>query len=85
MSHRVVLTKRACRDLKQFIPAVYTRIIKRIEQLATDPRPPGARKITDTADRYRIRIGDYRVIYQVEDDRLLILVIRVRHRREAYR
>ncbi|HUT99759.1 MAG TPA: type II toxin-antitoxin system RelE/ParE family toxin [bacterium] len=85
MAHRVVLTKRAYRDLKQLTPAVYTRIIKRIEQLASEPRPPGVRKITDSADRYRIRIGDYRVIYQVEDDRLLILVIRVRHRREVYR
>jgi mRNA interferase RelE/StbE len=85
MAHRVVLTKRAYRDLKQLPPAVYTRIIRRIELLASEPRPPGARKIKDSADRYRIRIGDYRVIYQVEDDRLLILVIRVRHRREAYR
>jgi mRNA interferase RelE/StbE len=85
MAYRVVLTKRACRDLKQLIPAVYTRIIKKIEQLASEPRPTGVRKITDSADRYRIRIGDYRVIYQVEDERLQLLVIRVRHRREAYR
>ncbi|MCX7021694.1 MAG: type II toxin-antitoxin system RelE/ParE family toxin [bacterium] len=59
--------------------------MKKIEQLSPEPRPPGVRKLTDSADRYRIRIGDYRVIYQVEDDRLLILIIRVRHRRDVYR
>jgi len=63
MAYRVVLTNRAYRDLKQLTPAVNTRIIKKIEQLSSEPRPPGVRKITDSVDRYRIRIGDYRFIY----------------------
>lgn len=61
------------------------RIARRIDNLATDPRPQGCEKITGSDDLYRIRVGDYRVVYQVRDERLLILVILIGHRRDIYR
>lgn len=61
------------------------RIVRRIEALAEDPRPGGVRKLADSDSTYRIRIGDYRVIYDVLDDRLLVLVVKVGHRRDIYR
>jgi mRNA interferase RelE/StbE len=53
--------------------------------LADDPRPQGSEKITGSDDLYRIRSGDYRAIYTIQDDRLVVLVVRVAHRRDVYR
>jgi mRNA interferase RelE/StbE len=60
------------------------RIIERIGTLSSNPRPTGCVKLTGQ-DAYRIRIGDYRVIYTIEDDKLIVLVIDVGHRRDVYR
>jgi mRNA interferase RelE/StbE len=57
----------------------------RIRALADDPRPQGSEKITGSDDLYRIRSGDYRAIYTIQDDRLVVLVVRVAHRRDVYR
>ena len=59
-------------------------IIKRIGQLATNPRPPGCTKISGY-DRYRIRQDSYRIVYGIEDDELVVYVVRVGHRKEVYR
>jgi mRNA interferase RelE/StbE len=56
-----------------------------IDALACEPRPPGARELTGTSDTYRIRVGDYCVIYEVTDDVLIVSVIRIGHRRDVYR
>ncbi|MEM9945413.1 MAG: type II toxin-antitoxin system RelE/ParE family toxin [Cyanobacteria bacterium P01_D01_bin.36] len=55
------------------------------EALALEPRPQGVVKLSREDDTYRIRVGDYRVVYIIEDDRLKVLVFRVDHRRDAYR
>ena len=55
-----------------------------IDKLALVPRPPGCKKLKGR-DAYRIRIGEYRVIYEIHDDVLIVLIIRVAHRREAYK
>lgn len=60
------------------------RIIDRINLLADDPRPPGSTKLSGK-DYYRIRQGDYRIVYEVIDNRLVIVVIKIGHRREDYR
>jgi mRNA interferase RelE/StbE len=60
------------------------RIISAIGDLANDPRPPGSKKLSGRP-AWRIRVGDYRVIYEIQDDRLLVLVVTIRHRREVYR
>jgi len=59
-------------------------IVARIRTLAEDPRPPGCVKLSG-ADKYRIRHGTYRILYRIEDDRLIVVVVRVAHRKMAYR
>ena len=56
-----------------------------LDGLEHDPRPKGSRKLRGAERDFRIRIGDYRILYRVEDDRLLVIVVRIRHRREVYR
>jgi mRNA interferase RelE/StbE len=65
--------------------ATRSRVIRRIESLAENPRPPGCEKLTDRGNHYRIRQGDYRIVHTIEDDRLVILIIKIRHRRDVYR
>lgn len=61
------------------------RIERAIDALANHPRPTGARKLVAELNLWRIRVGSYRVIYQIEDDRLLILVVKIGHRKDVYR
>ena len=61
------------------------RIVAGIRLLADDPRPPGCEKLAGADDRYRIRVGRYRVIYSVGDEELVVVVVRVGHRKDVYR
>ncbi len=61
------------------------RLVAAIGSLADDPRPPGVEKLSGSRDRFRIRVGDYRVVYAIEDDVLTVYVVKVGHRREVYR
>jgi mRNA interferase RelE/StbE len=58
--------------------------VERIRSLADDPRPPGCQKLSGS-EKYRVRQGSYRIVYTIKDDRLIILVIRIAHRRAVYR
>ena len=60
------------------------RIIRRIGQLAKDPRPTGSKKLSGH-DRYRIRQGSYRIVYSIEDNELVVVVVKVGHRKDVYR
>ena len=73
------------RELERLDATVIARILPKIEVLAEEPRPSGCKKLRGTADRWRIRIGDYRVIYEIDDTERIVDIIAVRHRREAYR
>jgi len=86
VTYRVELRPAAARELRKFGRSGRDRISKVISRLADEPRPPAAKLLTgvDTPRLWRVRTGDYRVIYSIEDDVLLVLVINVRHRREAY-
>jgi mRNA interferase RelE/StbE len=64
--------------------SVRGRVIKRIQELKEDPRPPGCQKLVNS-EYWRVRVGDYRVVYSIQDTRLLVLVVPVGHRREVYR
>jgi mRNA interferase RelE/StbE len=61
------------------------RILRALIELETHPRPPGAKKLAGREDLWRIRVGDYRIVYELHDRILLVLVVRVAHRHEAYR
>ncbi len=84
MSHRVILAPAAARQPRQFDPQVRRRVQAAIELLAGDPRPPAATRLVGGAGEWRVRTGDYRIVYEIEDDRLLVLVVSVGHRREIY-
>ena len=75
----------ALREIKRLDRHVVPRIIGAIEQLRDNPFPPEVRKIQGGKHSYRIRVGDYRVIYEVSRSRVLIQIVRVRHRKDAYR
>jgi mRNA interferase RelE/StbE len=83
MPYQVVLKKQVIKILETVREPHYTKIKAAIYELANDPRPSGCKKLRGRAG-YRIRIGDYRVIYDVFDDVLTVEVIAVGHRREIY-
>jgi len=83
--YEVYLERSAERDLKRVSSDDFHRIVSRIQDLAEKPRPEGCRKITGSISDWRIRIGDYRVIYEIDDKARIVRVMRVRHRKEVYR
>lgn len=85
MTYHVALTPAAARQLRKFDPQIRRRIQAAIELLATEPRPPAATQLVGGAGEWRVRTGDYRVVYEIEDDRLLVLVLSAGHRGEIYR
>jgi mRNA interferase RelE/StbE len=75
----------ALRQLRKFPKDALRRIQTATEGLRDEPRPEGASKLAGTHDLWRIRVGDYRVVYTIADDVLVVTVVRVGHRREVYR
>ena len=85
MAYRIVMTAEARRNMLALPRDVARRVDACILALAQTPRPPRTKKLKGAGDLWRVRVGDYRVVYQIEDGKLLILVIRIGHRREVYR
>lgn len=83
--YEVYLERAAERDLRRLSVEEFHRIIPRIKALAENPRPSGSRKLSGSRNDWRIRVGEYRVVYEIEDDAEEIRVMRIRHRREVYR
>lgn len=83
--HEVLLERGAEKDLNRLAPEVFQRIVEAIRGLKNLPRPPGSKKLSGSPGSWRIRVGEYRVIYDVDDRSKCVRVIRVRHRREVYR
>ncbi len=85
MSYSIVFKPRARRDLAKLEKTIAERIARAIDGLATQPRPNGCKKLADEDGLWRIRVGDYRIVYQIEDDRLRVLIVSLGHRRDVYR
>jgi mRNA interferase RelE/StbE len=85
--YHVFFAPAADRQLRKLPENVQRRIVRATEALQSDPRPPGSVKLQGEEDlhRIRIRVGDWRVVYQIQDRELLVLVVRVGHRRDVYR
>lgn len=83
--HTILYKKSVEKDLRKLATAQRKVIIAKIEALATNPYPIHATKLRGSSDLFRIRHTGYRIIYQVEDSRLVIIVIKIGHRREVYR
>jgi len=85
MAYQVELLPSARRDLRRLPKPAQIRLVARIRELAVNPRPADAIKLAGAENAWRIRVGDYRVLYEVHDKRLLVLVIRIGHRKDVYR
>ena len=85
MSYEIVLAPSAARALRKLDAQARLRIQAVVELLAEEPRPPGAKKLAGGEGEWRVRSGDYRVIYEIDDGVLVVLVLAVGHRREIYR
>jgi mRNA interferase RelE/StbE len=85
VTYRISVSPAAARHLRKFDPQVRRRIQAVLELLAVEPRPPAATRLVGGAGEWRVRTGDYRIVYEVEDQELLVLGLRVAHHREIYR
>jgi mRNA interferase RelE/StbE len=85
MTYRIHVAPAALRQLRKLDPQARRRVQAAIELLAGEPRPPGAKKLTGGHGEWRVRTGDYRIVYEVHDQVLVVLVVAVGHHREIYR
>ena len=85
MAYKVVFKKTARKELYKLDKQNYQKIRARIDNLARNPRPSNSRKLRTAASLWRLRAGDYRVIYDIQDKKLVVLIVRVRHRSEVYK
>ena len=83
--YEIVLERQAEKDLKRLPPDIFHRVVPYLKQLEEDPKPHGCRKLSGSADDWRIRIGDYRVLYEIDENARMVKIWRIRHRREVYR
>ena len=83
--YQVRFSKESHKALASLDAKLAMRIANAIKKLATEPKPPGCRKMVGSENDYRIRVGDYRVIYKIKSSVLMIFVIRIGHRKDIYR
>ncbi len=80
MEYRVEVKKRAIKELARLQPDMGRRILHSIESLASNPRPRQSSELSESVSSYRLRVGDYRVLYQIDDNDKMIIVFKVGHR-----
>jgi mRNA interferase RelE/StbE len=83
-SYSLEIKRSAARELAQLPPKDRGRVVARIRSLADDPRPVGAEKLSGQ-ERYRVRQGDYRILYEIEDQVVRVVVVKLGHRQDVYR
>jgi mRNA interferase RelE/StbE len=84
-NYQIEFRSSANRELSRLDRQVLRRVVAGIDALGDQPRPAGVRKLAGVDHTYRIRIGEYRVVYTIDDDRKMVSIDRVRHRSDAYR
>jgi mRNA interferase RelE/StbE len=82
--YHIEVAPAAARQLRKLDPQARRRIQAAVELVATDPRPPGAKKLVGGDGEWRVRTGDYRIVYEIHDQVLVVLVLAVGHRRDIY-
>ncbi len=85
MAYRIEITSSAEKELARLGKADLRRVVRAIEKLKANPRYAGAVKLSGAKAAYRIRAGDYRIVYTIKDRKVLVVVIRVRHRKDVYK
>lgn len=81
--YRVEIKKSAEKELKRLPSADQERVIENIRGLSSDPRPPGSKKLSGE-EKYRLRRGNYRILYEIQDVIVTVVVVRIAHRKNAY-
>jgi mRNA interferase RelE/StbE len=84
VAYRIDIQDGASKALRKLDKPVRERIAAAIDALASNPRPPGIKAIVGQPGAFRIRVGDWRVLYEIEDDRLVVLVVKIAHRSTVY-
>ena len=85
MAYQLIILPKAEKELKKLPKKEFLKVDEAILMLADNPRPVGCKKLQAFHDIYRVRVGDYRIVYRIEDARLIIEVIRVANRKDAYK
>lgn len=85
MSYQIEFSKGAKKQFKKLPLDIQKRVAVKIDELSIEPRPNKAKKLQGNENLYRIRVGDYRIVYEIKDNILLVTVIKVRHRSEVYK
>ena len=85
MIYRIEVKPQAEKALAKIPNPHKRRIVKAIDGLAREPRPAGSVKLSGADDAYRVRVGDYRIVYEIVDMVLIVYIVRVAHRKDAYR
>jgi mRNA interferase RelE/StbE len=83
--YQVRITRSAEKQLKKLTPPVQRKLAAVIMSLAIEPRPYGSKKLAATVNSYRVRVGDYRVIYDIYEREIVVSVLKIGHRRDIYR
>jgi mRNA interferase RelE/StbE len=83
--YTVVIEDTAARAIRKLSADLQRRIMAKISSLGVNPRPSGSTKLTGKGNLYRVRVGDYRIVYEIRDDGKVVIVVIVGHRREVYR
>jgi mRNA interferase RelE/StbE len=85
LAYSVEIAPAAKRQIGKLDRPVQGRIVRRLEALGKDPRPPGVEKLEGDESLYRVRVGEYRIVYEIRDKILVVLVLKVGHRKEVHR
>ena len=83
-SYSIEIKKSATKEMAKILKLQLQRIVAKMQSLLADPRPDGCKKLS-ADEKYRIRVGDYRILYKIEDNQLIIYVVKVGHRKGVYR
>lgn len=83
-SYKIEIKKSAVKEIENLPSVVLKRVIFHIQELSDDPRPNGCKKLSGD-EKYRIRVGDYRILYEIEEEIVTVYVVKVAHRKEVYR
>ena len=85
MIYEIIITKSIQKQLDNLPNNIQERVYDKISQLAKEPRPDGVVKLKGYDNEYRIRIGDYRLVYEIQDEQLIVLLVQCKHRRDVYK
>ena len=85
MRYSLEFTTSASREFRVLDAQLQKRITAKVTALCDNPFPPGIKKLQGDPDHYRLRVGDYRVVYRVDGRRVVVVIVRIGHRREVYR